>query len=159
MKKIVTLLVLAFLWLLMSGLYKTLILSFGVISVILVMYFTKRMAENDGYELKSHLSVFNTVKYFRWLFIEVVKSNWTVSKILLSQTIKINQKFVKTPVSQKSDLAKVLFANSITLTPGTVTVETDDQSFIVHALNVTDSSMDELKHMNEKVSFIERVIE
>ena len=159
MKQIVTLIFLALLWLLMSGLYKTLILSFGVFSVILVMYFIKRMAENDGYELKSHLSVLNSIKYFGWLFIEVVKSNWAVSKILLSQTIKINQKFVKTPVSQKSDLAKVLFANSITLTPGTVTVETEDQSFIVHALNVTDSSMDELKNMNEKVSFLERVIE
>ena len=159
MKKIVTLIFLAFLWLLMSGLYKTLILCFGAVSVILVMYFTKRMAENDGYELKSHLSVFNTVKYFGWLFREVVKSNWAVSKILLSRTIEVNQKFVKTPVSQKSDLAKVLFANSITLTPGTVTVETEDQSFIVHALNVTDSSMDELKNINEKISFIERVIE
>ena len=159
MKKIVTLMFLALLWLLMSGLYKTLILSFGVVSVILVLFFTKRMTENDGYELKFHLSIFKTVKYFGWLFIEVVKSNWEVSKILLSQTIEVNQKFVKTPVSQKSDVAKVLFANSITLTPGTVTVETDDQSFIVHALNVTDLSMDELKHMNEKVSFIERVIE
>ena len=159
MKKIVTLIFLALLWLLMSGLFKTLVLSFGAVSVILVMYFTKRMAEKDGYELKSHLSVINTVKYFGWLFIEVVKSNWEVSKILLSNTVKINQKFVKTPVSQKSDVAKVFFANSITLTPGTVTVETEDQSFIVHALNVTESSMDDLKHMNEKVSFIERVIE
>ena len=159
MKKIVTIIFLALLWLLMSGLYKTLILSFGGISVILVMFLTKRMTEYDGYELKSHLSLFKTIKYFGWLFIEVVKSNWDVSKILLSRTIEVNQKFVKTPVSQKSDLAKVLFANSITLTPGTVTVETEDQSFIVHALNVTDSSMDELKNINEKISFIERVIE
>ena len=142
----------------MSGLYKTLILSFGGISVILVMFFTKRMTEHDGYELKSHLSIFKTIKYFGWLFIEVVKSNWAVSKILLSRTIEVNQKFVKTPVSQKSDLAKVLFANSITLTPGTVTVETEDQSFVVHALNVSDSSMDDLKYMDEKVTFIERDI-
>ena len=157
MKKIVTLIFLALLWLLMSGLYKTLILSFGAISVILVMLFTQRMAENDGYNLKCELSFFKTVKYLGWLFIEVVKSNWEVSKILLSGTVEINQKFVETPVSPKSDLAKVLFANSITLTPGTVTVETEDQSFMVHALNVTESSMDELKHMNEKVTHIERV--
>ncbi|PQM59340.1 MAG: hypothetical protein CML40_08080, partial [Rhodobacteraceae bacterium] len=88
-----------------------------------------------------------------------VKSNWEVSKILLSKTIEINQKFVETPASQKSDLAKVLFANSITLTPGTVTVETEDHSFIVHALNVTESSMAELRHMDEKVTLIERVVE
>ena len=156
MKKIVTLIFLALLWLLMSGLYKTLILSFGVISIILVMFFTQRMAEKDGYELKSELNAFKTVKYFGWLFIEVVKSNLEVSKILLSQTIEINQKFINTPVSQKSDLAKVLFANSITLTPGTVTVETEDKNFVVHALNVTDGSLDELKQMNEKVTHIER---
>ncbi len=159
MKKIVTLIFLALLWLLMSGLYKTLILSFGAVSVILVLFFTKRMTENDGYELKSQLSIFKTVKYFGWLFIEVVKSNWEVSKILLSQTIEVNQKFVKMPVSQKSDLAKVVFANSITLTPGTVTVEVEDQSFIVHALNVNESSMDDLQNMDEKVTLIERVTE
>ena len=159
MKKIVTIIFLALLWLLMSGLYKTLILSFGGISVILVIFFTKRMTENDGYELKSQLSIFKTVKYFGWLFIEVVKSNWEVSKILLSQTIEVNQKFVKMPVSQKSDLAKVVFANSITLTPGTVTVEVEDQSFIVHALNVNESSMDDLQNMDEKVTLIERVTE
>ena len=159
MKKIVTLIFLALLWLLMSGLYKTLILSFGVVSVILVLFFTKRMTENDGYELKFHFSIFKTLKYFGWLFIEVVKSNWEVSKILFSKNIEVNQKFVETPASQKSDLAKVLFANSITLTPGTVTVETEDHSFIVHALNVTESSMAELKHMDEKVTLIERVVE
>ena len=159
MKKIVSLIFLALLWLLMSGLYKTLILSFGVVSVILVIYFTKRMAENDGYELKFHLSVLNTVKYFGWLFIEVLKSNWEVSKILLSQTVEINQKFVETPASQKSDLGKVLFANSITLTPGTVTIETEDKSFLVHALNVTESSISDLKYMDEKVTSIERVKE
>ena len=156
MKKIVTFIFLAFLWLLMSGLYKTLIIIFGAVSVVLVMFFIQRMAENDGYEIKSHLTFFKTLKYFGWLFIEVVKSNWEVSKILLSQTIQVNQKFIETPASQKSDLAKVLFANSITLTPGTVTVETEDKGFIVHALNVTDTSLDELKSMNEKVSSIER---
>ncbi len=80
-------------------------------------------------------------------------------KNFVVKTIEINQKFVETPASQKSDLAKVLFANSITLTPGTVTVETEDHSFIVHALNVTESSMAELKHMDEKVTLIERVVE
>ena len=159
MKKIVTLIFLALLWLLMSGLYKTLILSFGAFSVMLVMVFTRRMTENDGYELKSHLSVSKIVKYFGWLFIEVIKSNWEVSKILLSQTVEVNQKFVETPASQKSDLGKVLFANSITLTPGTVTIETEDKSFLVHALNVTESSISDLKYMDEKVTSIERVKE
>ena len=159
MKKIVTLIFLALLWLLMSGLYKTLILSFGAVSIILVMFFTQRMAEKDGYKLASELNILKTVKYLGWLFIQVVKSNWEVSKILLSQKVEINQKFIEMPVSQKTDLAKVLFANSITLTPGTVTVETENQSFIIHALNVTDSSMDELKQMDEKVANIERVTE
>ena len=78
---------------------------------------------------------------------------------MLSQTVEINQKFVETPASQKSDLGKVLFANSITLTPGTVTIETEDKSFLVHALNVTESSISDLKYMDEKVTSIERVKE
>ena len=112
------------LWLLMSGLYKTLILVFGLGSVLLVMFFMKRMSEKDGYEVEINLKITETLKYLFWLIVEVAKCNVAVDKLLLDRKVRIAQEFVEIPTSTKSDLAQVIFANSITLTPGTVTVET-----------------------------------
>ena len=86
-----------------------------------------------------------------------MKSNWAVARILTSKKILINQDFIETSVSQESDLAKVIFANSITLTPGTVTVETEDKRFLVHILNKVETTISDLQNMNNKVTKIERV--
>ena len=156
MKRLFILVFLAILWLLMSGVYKTLILLFGILSVLLVIFFVKRMNEKDGYELDSHIAYGKMIRYIGWLLVEVIKSNVSVSRILLSRQCKIDQNFIEIPISQKSDLAKVIFANSITLTPGTVTVETEDKKFLVHALNVDNTTEKELENMNVKVTDIER---
>ena len=54
--------------------------------------------------------------------------------------------------SQKSDIGKVIFANSITLTPGTISVHLDEKGILVHALNFQQSDLKGLKDMDEKVS-------
>ena len=157
MKKILILSFLIILWLLMSGLYKTLILIFGLCSVFLVAFFIQRMSDKDGYKININMTVINSFNYFCWFLVEVVKSNWAVAKILTSKKILINQYFIETSVSQESDLAKVIFANSITLTPGTVTVETEDKRFLVHILNKVETTISDLQNMNNKVTKIERV--
>ena len=144
------------LWLLMSGLYKILLIAFGISSVLLVMLFLHRMNIKDGYELKPNIWPMRTVKYLGWLLVEIMKSNWAVVKILLSKELRINQKFIEITFSQKSDLAKVMFANSITLTPGTVTVETDEKGFLVHVLNRTKTTEEDLNNMNDMVTGIEK---
>ena len=156
MKNILILIFLTVLWLLMSGLYKTLIILLGVFSVFLVTLFVHRMRIKDGYELKANIKLVESIKYFAWLLVEVFKSNWAVSRILISRKIRVSQKFVEVSAEQRSDLARVMFANSITLTPGTVTIETEDEQFLVHILNFTDSTMSELKNMNDKVVAIEK---
>lgn len=156
MKNIFILTFLIILWLLMSGLYKTLIILFGVVSVFLVMIFIHRMSIKDGYEVKANLHLLKSIKYFAWLMVEVFKSNWTVLKILISRKVIINQKFVEISITQQSDLARVIFANSITLTPGTVTIETEDEGFLVHTLNFTKSTMTDLQNMNDKIAAIEK---
>ena len=156
MKHIAILIFLFALWLLMSGLFKTLLISAGILSVFLVMVFIHRMAVIDGYTVKFNLKIIKTINYFAWLMVEVIKSNWIVWKILISRSVEINQKFVQVPVRQHSDLAKVIFANSITLTPGTVTIETEDDSFLVHSLNFLKTTESDLKEMNDKVTKIEK---
>lgn len=146
---------LAALWLLMSGLFKTLVLIFGALSVLLTLYIVHRMNKVDEHKLGYDIGVFSTAKYLIWLMVEIAKSNWAVTKIILSGKTPKNHKMFEVPVTQKSEIAQVIFANSITLTPGTVTVESEDDNFIVHALDFGDGDMDALADMDERVTKIE----
>jgi len=132
---------LAALWLLMSGLYKTLIFVLGSISVVLTVFIIKRMDKVDEHKLGYDIGVFSTLKYLVWLMVEIAKSNWAVTQVILSRKKPENQKMFEVPVTQKSEIAQVVFANSITLTPGTVTVESEDDNFIVHALDFGDGDI------------------
>ena len=60
------------------------------------------------------------------------------------------------PLSPKCDAAQVIFANSITLTPGTITVETEKNSLLVHSLNFSDNTEDEIVDMGSRVCNCER---
>lgn len=145
------------LWLLMSGLYKTLILTFGVLSVLLTMIILNRMNKVDGHKLGYDIGVFSTLKYLVWLIIEIAKSNWAVTKIIVSGKMPQSQKMFEVPVTQKSEIAQVVFANSITLTPGTITVESEDNNFIVHALDFGEGDMAALADMDARVTATETI--
>lgn len=147
---------LAILWLLMSGLFdKPLILAFGAISVLLSVFVGIRMDQADGERLAYPLKPLAVVHYFFWLMVEIAKSNWAVTKLILSGREPENQKLFMVPATQKSDIGQVVFANSITLTPGTITVETEHDQFIVHALDFSDGDMAALAEMDARVSAIE----
>ena len=147
---------LAILWLLMSGLWdKPLILVFGVISIALSIWIGKRIDAADGEQMRYTLRPVAAFKYILWLLLEIAKSNLAVSRIILSGKSPDRQKLFMVPVSCKSELAQVLFANSITLTPGTITVETENEQFIVHALDFGEDTMDALADMDARVAATE----
>ncbi len=73
-------------------------------------------------------------KYVFWLVVEIGKSDWNIAKVILANDINLQQRLIRVPVGEGSDFSKMLYANSITITPGTVTVETETDCFIVHAL-------------------------
>ena len=93
--------------------------------------------------------------YFVWLLIEIVKSNILVTKAIISPSMPIRQNLFKVPYTQRTDIGQVIFANSITLTPGTVSVETETGHFLVHALSFTEDDMDALADMDVRVSATE----
>jgi multicomponent Na+:H+ antiporter subunit E len=75
--------------------------------------------------------------YFRYvvnLIIEIVKANIDVAKIVLSKNMDIQPHFFKVPLRVKKDLNKVIYANAITLTPGTLSVDMEQDYILVHAL-------------------------
>jgi len=147
---------LAILWLLMSGIYdKPLIHIFGVISIALSLYIIHLMDKVDGHKLGYDIGIFSTLKYICWLLVEIAKSNWAVSKIILSGKPPENQKLLYVPTTQKTELAQVVFANSITLTPGTITVETEGDCFLVHAVDFGEGDMEAFAEMDKQVRSIE----
>ena len=139
----------------MSGIYKPLIVGLGVASVLLVVFVVRRMDEVDEDRLELRLKPMKFIGYFGWLLVEIAKSNLAVTRLILAPDMPLRQHLFRAPYTQKSDLGQVIFANSITLTPGTLTVETDLGYFLVHALAYSPDDMDALADMDARVSAIE----
>jgi len=126
--------VLAVLWLVLSGYwYNPLLLSFGGLAVTCAMALTLRLGLLDR-ETAPFLRLDRFMAYWVWLGGEIFKANIYVVKTSLRPELDIQPTMVRVPVSVKSDIARATFANSITLTPGTVTVDVEEDAFIVHAL-------------------------
>ncbi len=143
------------LWLLLSGLFKPLLIGLGAASAVFAVYVARRMDAQDGDRIDARISPIRTVKYLMWLMVEIAKANWMVTKIILSPSMPIRQHLFAVSFSQKTDLAQVIFANSITLTPGTITVSTEDGSFLVHAVAYTEDDPDALADMDRRATAIE----
>ena len=143
------------LWLMLSGIYKPMLIGFGIVSVALVMVIVRRMDRVDGDHVRISIKPIQFSHYLLWLFIEIAKSNWRVTKIILARTMPIRQNLFDVPYTQTSDLGQVIFANSITLTPGTLTIETEAGDFLVHALSYDPDDMATLADMDRRVTEIE----
>jgi multicomponent Na+:H+ antiporter subunit E len=143
------------LWLLMSGVYKPIVIGFGMASVVLVLVIVRRMDHVDCDHLDASINPLKVLGYFAWLLVEIAKCNWTVTKVILSPELPTRQHMFVVPYTQRSDLAQVIFSNSITLTPGTISVETEQGHFLVHALSYEPSDDVDLAEMDRRVSGIE----
>ena len=143
------------LWLLMSGVYKSLVIGFGLGSVLLICLVLWRMDKVDGDHVQIRLNPIRFLGYIIWLFGEIAKSNWAVTRVILSPLMPIRQKMFVVPQSQKTDLAQVIFANSITLTPGTISVETEESGLLVHALSYSPEDDASLADMDRRVTAVE----
>ena len=122
---------------------------------MLVVYVVERMHRIDGDHVRLPLNPFRFIAYVFWLLKEIAKSNWAVTKVILSRDMPIRQHLFETPYSQKSDIGQVIFANSITLTPGTISVECERGHFLIHALVYDDGVDPGLADMDARVSAIE----
>lgn len=141
-------LILAAFWLINSGHLEPFLLGLGALSVAGIIFVTKRMERVDGlYESPVILSL-RLPGYLLWLFWEIVKSNLHVIRRIWQREPDISPVVFNVKVSQKSEVCKVLYANSITMTPGTITLDIDGDEFEVHALTreaaegVMDGEMD-----------------
>lgn len=143
------------LWLLLSGFYdNALLLGFGVFSCVVCVYVAARMEVVDHESIPLQLKL-GIVGYLLWLTAEIGKANWAITKIILSPRMSLQQRLITVPAKQKTDVGRVTFANSITLTPGTITVETEAESFLVHALTNDAADHAALADMGNRVTAVE----
>ena len=139
-------------WLLLSGHYDPLLLTLGVLSCITCLYLSWKAKFIDEEGLPLHLLIRLPI-YTLWLFKEIIKANIDTAKIIIINNPDPQNFRVKS--SQKTEAGKVTYANSITLTPGTVTTVLDGDILEVHALS--SDMADDVKSgaMDEKVSWLE----
>jgi multicomponent Na+:H+ antiporter subunit E len=125
-------LVLFALWYVLSGYLKPLLLFFGLVSVLFVSWMSLRAKalDNDALPLKLLLRL---PFYWLWLVKEIFKSGITTTKIIWNN--KPSPELIKIKASQKNSTGIANYANAITLTPGTVTIEVEKNDLLIHALS------------------------
>jgi multicomponent Na+:H+ antiporter subunit E len=144
-------------WLLWSGLYKPLLLSLGLASCVLVVYLARRMDTIDKESVPVHLG-WGVITYWGWLLKEIVVASLQISRLILSPELKISPRMLRVRALPKGEVTRVILANSITLTPGTLTTDIDDDGVItVHALTAETARGVEEGEMNRRVAALEKV--
>lgn len=149
-------LALAAFWLLLSGFWDNgLLLGLGVISVALTLILCWRIRRQYRFQVDWSL-LLGLPRYWRWLIFEVVKANIAVVKnIWFPEDYPISPTVRRLPMLQKTPLAKTVFANSITLTPGTVSIDVKEDGVLVHG--IMEEAVIELQdgEMNQRVAALE----
>ena len=147
---------LALFWLLLSGYFSNLLLlCFGAISIGLALYFDRHVRKKYPLNTPSTL-VKNIPKFAKWLIFEVVKANIAVVKNIWSpKKNPISPTVAELDMRQQSAVAQTIFANSITLTPGTVSFDVKNGKVMVHA--IVEEAIIELQdgEMNQRVADLE----
>lgn len=143
-------------WLLLSGMFTPFLLAAGVGSALAVLTFARRMdvVDHEGHPI--HLGWRAAVSYWPWLLHEIVKSSWDVSRRILHPRLPISPTLVRFRPSQATPLGLVIHANSITLTPGTISVEVAPGEFLVHALTAEGAAGLAGSEMDRRVAAMEQ---
>jgi multicomponent Na+:H+ antiporter subunit E len=120
-------------WLALSGHYTPLLLGLGVLSSLFVVLLAMRVELVDR-EVVLVLLKPRALLYWLWLGGEVIKSNIDVTLRILDPKLRISPNVIRVRATQRSDLGRVTYANSITLVPGTVAMSVEADEITVHAL-------------------------
>lgn len=141
-------------WLALSGHYTPMLVTAGVVCAVACVFAAIRMrvADPEGHPIELFRGA---ITYFPWLFWEIAKSGWSVTRVILHPSLPISPTMTVVRASQKTAAGMATYANSITLTPGTMTVGVSGDEFTIHAL-VRDGAIDlEGGGMDRRVSQFE----
>lgn len=125
-------------WLLLSGLFKAQLLILGVLSIAMVTWLAARMRVLRHRGQPLYFRPWGLLRYWGWLFGEIMRSNVHVTRSVLVRSLAVSPAIGRVAATPESELGDVIYANSITLTPGTTAISfTPEGDVLVHALDAT----------------------
>jgi len=142
-------------WFILSGHLESFFLLFGVLSCAGVVWVVLRMEATDGERVPLHVGG-RFWRYFPWLMKEIFVANLKVAKIILTPRLPISPMLVRYRGTQRTDLGRALYANSITLTPGTITIGVRGTEFLIHSLTWIDEEAMGEDQMDRRCTWVER---
>ncbi len=123
-------------WIIFNGNITLEILAFGVVIAAVVFSF---MCKFMGYSLKKEIMVYKNLGWFLQYVVllirEIIKANLAIVPMILTIEEEMDPVIVKFKTSLKSDFTRMLLANSITLTPGTITISLKEDEYTIHCLD------------------------
>jgi len=142
-------------WLLWSGLFKPLLLGLGLVSCALVLVISKRMHLFDTEILELRFMT-RLLRFWVWLGREIVRSSLEVTRTVLDPKLPISPTVAEFDAHCEHPVDRALLGNSITLTPGTLTLQIDGQRFTVHSLTEAGARDIVSGEMDRRVSELRR---
>lgn len=125
-----------FLWIVFNGKITLEIVLLGIIIAAVMYYFTWRfMGYSPGKEIKSFRKIGLGIEYILILFWEIVKANIHVIHFIVTSKYQIEPVIIRFKTDLKENGTKAVLANSITLTPGTITVSLEEDEYVIHCLD------------------------
>ena len=121
-------------WLVLSGHFDPLHLAYGVVCSALVAQHSARLFFTEAPSLRLLSAAWGAVRFLPWLLVEIVLANLHVV-YLVCRPGRLRPQIVRFRTRLRGDVARVFLGNAITLTPGTITLDIDDDEFVVHAVS------------------------
>lgn len=125
-------------WFIMSGFFDLVHGLMGVFSVAIVITLNYQLKKHqyfkDESDVLNELRLSQTLPYFFWLVYQIVASGVQVARILLTPSLPVETQMIRFKVNLPNAHAKMILGNSISLTPGTITVDIDRDEFLIHSI-------------------------
>ena len=141
-------------WIILNGRVTTEIVLFGlVLSAAVTMFSYKTIRVSKELEIKAVKKMGKIIKYLVILVVEIIKANIDIIELVLTKDPEISPTLMPMKANLKSRISRVALANSITLTPGTITVTMNEDDLLIHA--IVKSNLDGI----EESIFVEKLQE
>ena len=135
MRFVLTALIMFVFWIFLSGEFSFILLFSGIISSLLVSYISHDLLIGNGDMKLGFIRTIRFIRFLPWLLWQIVLANIDLALRTLHPKMPINPILINIKNNLKSDLGMVILANSITLTPGTVTIDVNENEFLVHVIS------------------------
>ena len=135
MSFVLTVLIMFAFWIFLSGEFSFILLLSGIISSLLVSYISHDLLIGNGDMKLGFIRTIRFIRFLPWLLWQIVLANIDLALRTLHPKMPINPILINIKNNLKTDLGMVILANSITLTPGTVTIDVNENEFLVHVIS------------------------